>query len=86
MVAQYADIWHTFSQGDELAYKSGVLDAHCLAIGCKGDEIEISVGVGGRGRDGRAPEAPEAPEEEGQALLEAGVSLFTIGVGGPTTT
>lgn len=83
MVAQYADIWHTFRQGDELAYKSGVLDAHCLAIGRKRDEIEISVDVGGRGRDGRAP---EAPEEEGQALLEAGVSLFTIGVGGPTTT
>ena len=43
-------------------------------------EIEVSVGVGGRGREGRPP-AP--PQEEGVPLREVGASLFTIGVGGP---
>ncbi|WP_106849335.1 LLM class F420-dependent oxidoreductase [Blastococcus sp. Marseille-P5729] len=80
LVAQYADIWHTFAQGDELAHKIDVLKRHCHDIGRKVEEIEISVGVDGRGREGRALDDPEV---EGRALLEAGVSLFTIGVGGP---
>ena len=80
LVAQHADIWHTFSVGDELAHKIGVLRGHCDAVGRDVQEIEISVGVGGRGREGRSPDAPEA---EGAPLRALGASLFTIGVGGP---
>lgn len=80
MVARHADIWHTFSQGDELAHKIDVLRGHCEAVGRDIGEIEISVGVGGRGREGRKPDAPEV---EGAPLLELGASLFTMGAGGP---
>ncbi|NYE01443.1 putative F420-dependent oxidoreductase [Kineosphaera limosa] len=80
LVARHADIWHTFSQGDELAHKIDVLDGHCEAVGRDRSDIEISVGVGGRGREGRAP---AAPQEEGEPLRALGATLFTMGTGGP---
>ena len=43
-------------------------------------EIEVSVGVGGRGREGRLPDPPQV---EGQPLHDLGARLFTVGIGGP---
>jgi probable F420-dependent oxidoreductase len=80
IVAEHADIWHTFSQGEELRHKLAVLRGHCADVGRDMAEIEVSVGVGGRGREGRTPRGPAA---EGQPLRDLGASLFTIGIGGP---
>lgn len=80
LVAQHADIWHTFADAEVLAHKLEVLRGHCDAIGRSIEEIEVSVGVGGRGRDGGLPGAPEV---EGEPLLALGARLFTIPVSGP---
>lgn len=80
IVAEHADIWHTFSQGDELRHKLGVLARHCADVGRDLGEIEVSVGVGGRGREGRLPDPPEI---EGRPLHDLGARLFTVGIGGP---
>ncbi len=72
MVARHADIWHSFSDIETLNRKSAILDARCADIGRDPSEIERSVGT---------PEGD--PAEVGPALLEAGVTLFTVGVGGP---
>lgn len=80
LVAQYADIWHTFASGDELDHKIDVLKKHCADVDRDFSQIEISAGVGGRGRDG---DQPRDPDDEGAALLEKDVRLFTIGTGGP---
>ncbi|AKT50488.1 LLM class F420-dependent oxidoreductase [Arsenicicoccus sp. oral taxon 190] len=80
IVAEHADVWHTFTGGEELAHKLEVLRRHCSDVGRDPAEIEVSVGVGGRGREGRQPEAPEV---EGGPLLELGATTFTMGTGGP---
>jgi probable F420-dependent oxidoreductase len=69
--AEYAHIWHGFGDADTVAHKCAVLDGHCADIGRDPREIARSVGV----RSG--------PEEIGDGLLAAGVTLFTVGVGGP---
>jgi hypothetical protein len=40
LVAQHADIWHTFADGDDLVRKSHILDSHCAEIGRDPEEIE----------------------------------------------
>ncbi|MBB2892261.1 LLM class F420-dependent oxidoreductase [Flexivirga oryzae] len=80
MVAEHASIWHSFSGPDKLAHKLQVLRSHCDAVGRDLDEIEVSVGVGGRGREGRSAGDPEV---EGQPLLDLGARLFTHGANGP---
>lgn len=80
LVAQHADVWHTFEGPDGLARKLDVLRGHCDAVGRDPGEIEVPVGVGGRGREGRTPDAPEI---EGEPLRALGATLFTMGVGGP---
>lgn len=80
LVAEHADIWHTFSQGEELVHKLAVLDNHCAAVGRDRREFELSVGVGGRGRDGRQPDSPQV---EGEPLLALGATLFSMGTSGP---
>lgn len=80
LVAEHASIWHSFSGPDELTHKLGVLRRHCEAVGRDVDDIEISVGVGGRGREGRVAGDPEV---EGQPLFDRGARLFTLGVNGP---
>jgi hypothetical protein len=52
--------------------KQEILAAHCADLGRDPGEIERSVG---------APKGD--PAEVGPPLVEAGASLFTIGVGGP---
>ncbi len=71
LVAEHADQWHSFADLDVLKRKSAILDEHCAAVGRDSTQIERSVGVDG------------PPEEQGEALVEAGATLFTIGVGGP---
>ncbi|WP_145227382.1 LLM class F420-dependent oxidoreductase [Rudaeicoccus suwonensis] len=80
LVAQHADIWHTFADPEVLSHKLEVLRGHCDSVGRDLNDIEVSVGVGGRGRDGG--QAGE-PEEEGSPLLDLGARLFTVGTGGP---
>ncbi|WP_336086319.1 LLM class F420-dependent oxidoreductase [Nocardia sp. SSK8] len=69
LVAEYADIWHSFSDVDALAHRNQVLAAHATAAGTDESRIERSVQWLGR---------PEA-----DALHAAGVTLFTVGVSGP---
>jgi probable F420-dependent oxidoreductase len=72
LVAQHADIWHSFSDLETLKRKQQILAAHCADVGRNPDEIERSVG------------APDGnPAEAGPPLIEAGASLFTVGIGGP---
>jgi probable F420-dependent oxidoreductase len=69
LVAEYADIWHTFAELDVLEHKSKILAEHCAEAGTDPARIERSV---------QFPGPDRAP-----ALLAAGVTLFTVGIGGP---
>lgn len=71
LVAEHADIWHSFGDVDTLTRKSAILDEHGRDVGRDTSAVERSVGV----------EAP--PEQVADALVDAGATLFTIGVGGP---
>ncbi|TCC36432.1 LLM class F420-dependent oxidoreductase [Kribbella speibonae] len=72
MVARHADIWHSYSDVDTLHRKTEILHRHCADVGRDPADIEVSVG---------APEAD--PAQAGPALLDAGATLFTVGVDGP---
>jgi probable F420-dependent oxidoreductase len=72
LVARHADIWHSFGDAETIAHKLGVLRGHCTDAGRDFTEIEVSAGV---------PQGD--PETGGAALRELGVSLFTVGTGGP---
>jgi probable F420-dependent oxidoreductase len=70
-VARHADIWHSFGDPAVVARKLEVLDRWCATEGRDPSRIERSVGVSG------------APEVVGDALHDLGVTLFTVGLGGP---
>ncbi len=72
LVAEHADIWHTFGEPEVFAHKIAVLRRHCADIGRDPSEIEISVGK---------PEGD--PERIGPEYLALGVTLFTLSAGGP---
>jgi probable F420-dependent oxidoreductase len=72
LVAEHADIWHSFSDLNTLRRKTAVLRNHCSEVGRDPDEIELSVGAP-HGDPGRL-----APP-----LIEAGATLFTVGLDGP---
>lgn len=72
LVAQHADVWHSFADLEALTRKAEILRGHCDAVGRDFSEIEISVG---------APRGE--PSEAAKPYLDAGATLFTIGVGGP---
>lgn len=76
LVARHADIWHGFGDVDTVARKVDILRGHCADVGRDPAEIEISCGVGGPGPAGE-------PDELGAELRKLGVSLFTVGAGGP---
>jgi probable F420-dependent oxidoreductase len=71
LVAKHADIWHGFGDPEAVERKVGILRQHCADVGRDPAEIEISTGVQG------------GPEELGPKLRDLGVTLFTVGVGGP---
>ncbi|MBJ8347660.1 LLM class F420-dependent oxidoreductase [Antrihabitans sp. YC2-6] len=69
LVAEYAQVWHSFSDLDVLAHKSAVLADHCAEVGRDPALIQRSVSWPG--------------VEQAQQYVDAGVSLFTVGTGGP---
>ncbi len=71
MVAKHADIWHSFADLEVFKHKNEVLTNWCRELDRDPAEIEKSVGVDGD------------PAEIGPKFLEAGASLFTVGIGGP---
>lgn len=71
MVAEHADVWHSFGDLDTFIRKSAVLDKWCADIGRDAREIERSIGIG-MGRIERADD-----------YLAAGVTEFTLGLSGP---
>jgi probable F420-dependent oxidoreductase len=72
MVARYADIWHSYSDLDTLRHKTAVLHRHCADVGRDPADIEVSVEA-----------VVGDPAQVGGALLDAGATLFTLGVDGP---
>ena len=72
IVAKHADIWHSFSDPETLDRKLGILADHCAEVGRDIAEIEIS-------NEQQSADKFERVDE----LVERGVSLFTIGIGGP---
>jgi len=68
IVAEYADIWHTFAEGEDFARKSRVLDGYCGDIGRDPAEIERSVLVAGD------------PRDRADQLRELGATLFIVKV------
>jgi probable F420-dependent oxidoreductase len=77
LVAEHADIWHAFHDPDTLAHKLSVLKGHCADVGRDPADIEVATSV-----SGLAAHEGE-PGELGPRLRELGVSLFTVGAGGP---
>lgn len=75
ITAEHADIWHGFGKPEEMAHKNQVLDGWCAQIGRDPAEIERSGGV---------PTGKFGDQRYGDALLAAGVSQLTFGMGGPT--
>lgn len=71
IVAEHADIWHSFSDPDTLEHKLGVLDRWCREVGRDRSEIEVSTGTGPRGQG-----SLDYPVLERQ--LELGVRLFIV--------
>lgn len=71
VVAEHADIWHSFGDADTLRRKSAILDEHGVAVGRDTSAVVRSV------------EAKAPPTEVADALVDAGATLFTLGVNGP---
>jgi probable F420-dependent oxidoreductase len=71
IVAQHADIWHSFSDAPTLERKLGILAEHGAAVGRDTSEIEVSV------------ELSRKSPEEADELLAVGATLFTVSVSGP---
>ena len=72
IVAEHADYWHSFSDPETLRRKAGILAEHGRAVGRDTDAlVQRSVEVNG------------SPSEQAAALVDAGATLFTIGLNGP---
>ena len=70
LVARHAQMWHSFGDADAYRTKSGILAEHCATVGRDPSEIEHTWGVQGNLLD------------HVDALHEAGVGHFILGVGG----
>lgn len=68
LVAEHADIWHTFAEGEAFAHKSRILNRYCEDIGRDPGEIERSALVVGE------------PADVGRPLHELGATLFIVSV------
>ena len=77
MVAQHADIWHTFTALDDLPHKIGVLHEWCAREGRDPADIELSTGYTIRGF-GPLLETDAAPR-----LYELGFRLIIPAIDGP---
>lgn len=74
-VAEYANIWHYFVDVPTYERKSEILDRHCADVGRDPSAIEHSAGLNSTDPDDALKKADE--------LVAAGISLITIGAGGP---
>jgi probable F420-dependent oxidoreductase len=75
LVAEYAQIWHSFAAPQSYPAKAEVLDRNCAKVGRDPADIERSAGVQATSADGLITEA--------EALAGLGVGLLTVGVNGP---
>ncbi|MFY2859200.1 LLM class F420-dependent oxidoreductase [Mycobacterium sp. THU-M104] len=73
LVAQHAEIWHSFTAADDFAAKSDVLARHCADVGRDPSRIERSAAVNGGGR----------LVADAEALVGQGVTMLTVGCDGP---
>ena len=71
LVAKHADIWHSFGDAETIERKTGILRQHCADVGRDPAEIELSAAVQGK------------PGDSGRAMLDVGVTLFTVSASGP---
>ena len=74
LVAQYAQMWHSFTTAATYPEKAAVLDRHCADVGRDPATIVRSAGVDNSGAGLIA---------NAEALTALGVSLLTVGVNGP---
>jgi alkanesulfonate monooxygenase SsuD/methylene tetrahydromethanopterin reductase-like flavin-dependent oxidoreductase (luciferase family) len=72
LVAEHADIWHSFGDLDVYRHKAAVLAAHCAAVGRDPAAIEHSWQTS----DGSLL-------EQADGLIEAGVTELTTSTSGP---
>jgi probable F420-dependent oxidoreductase len=77
LVAEHADIWHTFHDPATIRHKLSVLHRHCADVGRDPARIEVATSVSGLA----AHEGD--PKDMGPELYDLGVSLFIVGAGGP---
>jgi probable F420-dependent oxidoreductase len=73
LVAEHADVWHSFSSAEELPAKSDVLTKHCDAVGRDPATIERSASAG----------TGAELISNAEALTGLGVTLLTVACGGP---
>ncbi|MGC0366661.1 putative F420-dependent oxidoreductase [Rhodococcus sp. 27YEA15] len=69
LVAEHADVWHSFGDRETHLRKSGILADHCADVSRDPAEVEHSVSWPGA--------------EDAAGLVADGVTLFTVGVTGP---
>jgi alkanesulfonate monooxygenase SsuD/methylene tetrahydromethanopterin reductase-like flavin-dependent oxidoreductase (luciferase family) len=74
LVAEHAQLWHSFGDAERYAHKAEVLAAHCEAVGRDPSEIDRVWGVD---RD--------ALETSAEPLYDAGIRFMTVGIGGDGT-
>jgi probable F420-dependent oxidoreductase len=77
LVARYADIWHSFADPVTIERNLSLLRRYCAEVGRDPAAIEVATGVTG------GPSFVGPPHTLGPRLRRIGVSLFTVGVGGP---
>jgi probable F420-dependent oxidoreductase len=70
IVAEHAQMWHAFGDVDRYRHKVAVLEKHCAAIGRDPSEIAHVWGV------------PAEEPSVAEGLRDAGVTHFTMGIGG----
>jgi probable F420-dependent oxidoreductase len=74
IVAEHAQLWHTFADVETYRHKMEVLAGHCADVGRDVGEIEPIIGV-----------PHDALEERAEGLVAAGVTYLTVGIGGDGT-
>ncbi len=73
LVAEYADMWHSFTAADEFPAKSAVLERHCADVGRDLASIEKSAEAKNHGQ----------LIANAEALVGLGVTMLTVGCNGP---
>ncbi|MDQ2628820.1 MAG: LLM class F420-dependent oxidoreductase [Actinomycetota bacterium] len=76
LVAEHADMWHSFTDTDTYPHKAAVLAEHCAALGRDPATIEHSAALGNDQTEAELLSAAES-------MAQLGVSLLTIGSSGP---